>query len=116
MRGKPFVELVLPDPQDYFVLKPKDSAFYATPLAVLLEYLGARTLILAGLTANRCLLMTASDAYLRAYTLYVPADCTASIVPAHNQQALDYMARVFKANTAPGPQLDLKALAHGQNR
>lgn len=115
VRGKPFVELLLPDPQDYFVLKPKDSAFYATPLAVLLEYLGARTLILAGLTADRCLLMTASDAYLRAYTLYVPSDCTASIVPAHNQHALSYMARVFKADISASDTLDLNALANGTN-
>lgn len=116
VRGKPFVALVLPDPQDYFVLKPKDSAFYATPLAVLLEYLGARTLILAGLTSDRCVLMTASDAYLRAYGLYVPTDCTAAMVPGHNRHALDYMARVFKATTTPSDRLDLDVMATGGDR
>ena len=114
VRGKPFVELVLPDSQDYFVLKTKDSAFYATPLDVLLEHLHVRTLVLAGLTADRCLLLTASDAYLRGYTLYAPRDCTASIVPAHNQQALDYMARVFKADTTASSALDLEALAKAE--
>ena len=114
VRGKPFVELVLPDSQDYFVLKTKDSAFYATPLDVLLEHLHVRTLVLAGLTADRCLLMTASDAYLRGYTLYAPRDCTASIVPAHTQQALDYMARVFKADTTASSALDLEALAKAE--
>ncbi len=116
VRGKPFVELVLPGPEDYFVLKPKDSGFYATPLDVLLEYLGARTLIFTGLTADRCLLMSASDAYLRGYTLYVPRDCTASIVTAHNQQALDYMARVFKADTTASGELDMAALANAEGQ
>ena len=32
VRGKPFVELLLPDEDDYFVLKPKHSGFFSTTL------------------------------------------------------------------------------------
>ncbi len=32
VRGKPFVEQLKPEEHDYFVLKPKHSAFYQTPL------------------------------------------------------------------------------------
>ena len=39
--GKPFVERVRPGDDDYFVLKPMHSAFYQTPLEILLRYLGA---------------------------------------------------------------------------
>jgi nicotinamidase-related amidase len=46
--GAKFVEQIKPDEKDYFVLKPMHSAFYQTPLDVLLRYLGATTLILAG--------------------------------------------------------------------
>src|SRR5436189_5936213 len=40
-RGRPIVELLKPDPEDYFVLKPKQSGFYSTTLEVLLKHLGA---------------------------------------------------------------------------
>src|SRR5687767_6700033 len=40
VRGEAVVELLQPDEQDYFVLKPKHSGFYSTALDVLLEYLG----------------------------------------------------------------------------
>src|SRR3982074_946768 len=57
--GREFVKRLLPDETDYLVLKPKHSAFYATPLDTLLSYLGVKTIILVGLTTNACVLMTA---------------------------------------------------------
>jgi len=56
-RGVKFVEQIKPDKEDYFVLKPMHSAFYQTPLEVLLRYLGATTLILAGLATNSCIIL-----------------------------------------------------------
>src|SRR5438105_3575193 len=47
-KGHPLCELLRPGPDDYFVLKPKHSAFFSTTLDTLLRYLGADTLILAG--------------------------------------------------------------------
>jgi nicotinamidase-related amidase len=61
----------VPDESDYLVLKPKHSAFYATPLETLLSYLGVKTIILVGLTTNACVLMTAGEAYIRDLNLYV---------------------------------------------
>jgi len=49
-KGADFVRPLLPDTEDYFVLKPMHSAFYMTPLQVLLLHLRVGTLILAGLT------------------------------------------------------------------
>ena len=40
VRGKPVVELLVPDDDDYFVLKPKHSGFFSTTLDILLDYLG----------------------------------------------------------------------------
>ena len=40
VRGRPVVERLRPEEDDYFVLKPKHSGFYSTTLDVLLEYLG----------------------------------------------------------------------------
>ena len=79
VRGRPIVERLRPDPEDYFVLKPKHSGFFSTTLDILLDYLGAKALVVAGLTGDNCVLFTASDAYMRDFRLAVPCDCTASI-------------------------------------
>ena len=111
VRGAPLVEQLRPDEQDYFVLKPKHSGFYATTLDTLLQYLDVETVIVGGLTADSCVLFTASDAYLRDLRLLVPSDCVASIDPEFARQALAHMARVLKADTRPSSELDLKSLA-----
>ena len=48
VRGEEVARILQPEDDDYFVLKPKHSAFYATTLDTLLTYLGARTVILRG--------------------------------------------------------------------
>jgi nicotinamidase-related amidase len=111
VRGKPLAERLAPGPDDYFVLKPKHSGFFSTTLDILLEYLRAHTLILTGLTAENCVLFTASDAYLRDYHLVVPPDCVASIEPAHTREALEHMHRVLKAHLTPSTELDLSRAA-----
>src|SRR5436190_13684054 len=55
-RGRPIVELLKPQPEDYFVLKPKQSGFYSTTLDLLLQHLGAKTLIMTGFTGDICVL------------------------------------------------------------
>lgn len=109
-RGKPFVELLLPDEDDYFVLKPKNSGFYSTTLDLLLTHLGAKHLILTGIQGNNCVLFTANDAYMRDYKLFVPSDCTASNTDEENQHALTQMQNVLKADVRLAEELDLKAI------
>src|ERR687898_1569873 len=91
VRGEPFVKLVLPDDDDYFVLKPKHSGFYCTSLELVLEHLGSRSLILAGIAGNNCVLFTANDAYMRDFKLFVPADCSVSQSKEENDYALRQM-------------------------
>ncbi|RRB04949.1 cysteine hydrolase family protein [Larkinella rosea] len=110
VRGKPLAELLRPDPEDYFVLKPKHSAFYMTTLDTLLEHLKAKRLIVTGISADVCVLLSASDAYMREYDLHVPADCVATDAPTHTQTALAYVRRVLNADTTPSDQLDLQEL------
>ncbi|MFN2514051.1 MAG: cysteine hydrolase family protein, partial [Pyrinomonadaceae bacterium] len=110
VRGKPFVESVLPDERDYFVLKPKHSGFYSTVLELLLKHLGATNLILTGIAGNNCVLFTANDAYMRDFKLYVPSDCSVSQTPEENDNALRQMERVLKADIRPASKLDLEKL------
>jgi nicotinamidase-related amidase len=108
--GKPIVELLRPDEDDFFVLKPMHSGFYSTPLEFLLRYLTVEALIITGMAGDYCVLFTANDAYMRNFTLYIPADCVASEQPEFNQEALNVMARTLKAEIKPSPELDLKKL------
>ena len=55
--------------------------FYSTTLDLLLEHLGARTLVLTGLPADSGILLTAQDPYMRGYGLLVPEDCVAARTP-----------------------------------
>ena len=99
VKGRPIAKLLRPDEQDYFVLKPKHSAFYATSLELLLRYLKAHTLILTGIAGNICVLFTANDGYMRDFDLVIPQDCIASESEADNHHAVAYMSKVLKADT-----------------
>lgn len=114
VRGRPIAEALTPEKDDFFVLKPKHSGFYSTTLDTLLQYLGAKTLILVGFTADNCVLFTASDAYVRDFNLLIPSDCVASMDPAENAHALKHMRRVLKADTRPSAEIDLGALGRGK--
>ena len=114
VRGRPLVERLSPEHDDYFVLTPKHSAFFSTTLDTLLDYRGVKTLILTGVAANICVLFTANDAYMRDFSLVVPSDCVASNTGEENRHALDEMKKVLKADTRPSTELDLRALAGGE--
>jgi nicotinamidase-related amidase len=108
--GKPLAEILHPEKDDYFVLKPKHSGFFSTQLDILLDYLGAKTLIMTGIQANICVLFTANDAYMRDYALVIPSDCVASADPGEAEHALKEMQVVLKAQVMPSGELDLEAL------
>ncbi len=100
-RGKSFVEMLLPDAQDYFLLKPKHSAFFQTPLELLLKHFETERLILTGVSTNSCVLFTANDAYMRDLKLAVPQDCVAACTPDEHCFALEHMKGMLKAETGP---------------
>ena len=96
--GRDVVELVKPGPNDYFVLKPQNSAFYSTVLETLLRHLGVRTVILCGLATDNCILFSAHDAYLRKFQLFVPQDGCAAESPRAHRRALELIASTTKAD------------------
>ena len=112
-RGQQVVELLKPEGDDYFVLKPKHSGFFSTTLDLLLEHLGARTLILTGFTGDICILFTANDAFMRDYRLVIPSDCVVSENERENQRALEFMQRVLEADISASREIDLGKLRDG---
>ena len=105
VRGRPIAELLIPDPDDYFVLKPKHSGFFSTTLDLLLEHLGTKTVILTGIAGNNCVLFTANDAYMRDFSLIVPCDGVASNTEQENANALEQMRKILKADIRPSTEL-----------
>jgi len=107
VRGRKMVELLVPDEEDYFVLKPKHSAFFSTTLDILLNYLQAKTLIVTGVAGNICVLFSANDAYMRDFQIIVPRDCIASNYKRDNDNALHLMETVLNAKTTVSTRLAL---------
>lgn len=108
--GKKMVELLRPDEDDYFVLKPKHSGFFLTSLYTLLRDLGVETIILCGVATDICVLFTANDAYMQDFKLIVPPDGVAAEREDYGDEALRIMERVLKADLRPAAEIDFGAL------
>ena len=93
--GAGITRLLMPDDEDYFLLKPKHSAFFCTPLDLLLEDLKATRLLLTGVSSDQCIATTAADARMRNYVPVAPRDCIATQTPERHQRTLDHFAQAL---------------------
>jgi nicotinamidase-related amidase len=105
--GREIVELIAPAPRDYFMFKPRHSAFFGTPLHTLLTQLKVRRLILTGITSHQCVLFTAMDAHVREYKLVIPPDCIGAAIAADTKHALYVFSHALNAKTGDSRQLRL---------
>jgi nicotinamidase-related amidase len=110
--GAAMVRRVAPRENDYFVIKPQVSAFYATNLPVLLPKLGVSRLVLTGIAADICILFTAADAHMREYDLWIPSDAVASEAAQRKDWALDIMRKSLGAETRSTEDLSLPTWIH----
>ena len=106
--GRNFVEQLKPDQEDYFVLKPMHSAFYQTPLDVLLRRLGASSLIFAGLATNSCILCSVHDAKMRDYQIIVTPDCCAARSTREHEQDINHIRAIAGAKVLTSSALRLE--------
>ncbi|OLB93226.1 MAG: hypothetical protein AUH30_20545 [Candidatus Rokubacteria bacterium 13_1_40CM_68_15] len=70
-------DLLKPQARDLVVTKSKPSAFFGTPLAAMLTYLAADTLIVTGMVTSGCVRATVVDAFSHNYRVIVPIECVA---------------------------------------
>jgi nicotinamidase-related amidase len=106
-RGSDFVEMVKPDEEDYFVLKPMHSAFYQSPLEVLLRNLEASTLVLTGLATDSWIVCTAHDADMREFRFTVLSDCCAARSTQDHRRALEHIKTLRHAAVLPSSAIRL---------
>lgn len=96
--SKNIIHTIYPEDDEYFLIKPKHSAFYGTALNTLLYHLNIKSLLITGIAGNICVLFTANDAYMRGYTITIPPDCIASNNDEDNNFALKMMQNTLKAS------------------
>ena len=87
-KGSAILEWLVPREGDLFVLKPRHSAFYQTPLPSLLEARGIRSLRICGTETDSCVMATAMDAHMREYRVHVPSNAASSGSRARHRAAL----------------------------
>jgi nicotinamidase-related amidase len=98
-----------PGEDDYSVLKPKHSAFYATPLDLLLRHLRVNRLLVTGVASDQCIVVSAADARMRDYEVIVPADCVAAQTKPRNAHALRHLGEAHGIATPPSAGIRLPA-------
>jgi nicotinamidase-related amidase len=105
--GARITEQLAPDDDDYFVLKPKHSGFFLTPLDLLLQHVEAKRLIVTGVASDQCVVATAVDARMRDYEVIVPRDCVATQSALRNRRAIEHFEAALTVRTTPSPRLRL---------
>jgi nicotinamidase-related amidase len=104
-RGAGITRALMPDHDDYFLLKPKHSAFFCTPLDLLLQDLKVRRLILTGVATDQCIATTALEARMRNYDAEAPRDCTATQTAERDARMLAHFDEALNVRTTPSGQL-----------
>lgn len=92
--GGDVVRRVAPQAHDCFLFKAAYSAFDGTPLARLLGDLGVTRIVLVGAATEMCVAQTAITAREHGMQVTVLADACATIDPANERIALDYLEHV----------------------
>jgi nicotinamidase-related amidase len=100
--ARDLIEAIAPQSGDYFILKPRHSAFYQTALESRLADLKATRLILCGIAGDGCIHSTATDAHIRELEVVVVRDATASQTAERNRNALRHLedARYAKVTSS----------------
>ena len=107
--GAAIAESLIPGDDDYSVLKPKHSAFYATPLDLLLRHLRVERLVITGVASDQCIVMSAAEARMRDYDVIVPSDGVAAQSPARNAAALRHLKQAHHIETPIAARVKLPA-------
>jgi nicotinamidase-related amidase len=90
---KHLVETVAPREEAMFIVKTRHSAFYETPLEIVLRESEVTDIVLAGQVTEQCILYSALDAHLRQIPATIVRDACAPIFEDLAEAALKMMER-----------------------
>jgi len=77
-RGAEVIDDLKPEPTDIVLPKRRFGAFFKTDLDQTLRTLGVDTIVVTGITAEFCVLMTAFEGVCQDFSVVILEDCTAS--------------------------------------
>lgn len=115
-RGAALVRRLQPRPEDYFVLKPKHSGFFHTPLELLLKALEVQTVVICGFATNSCVTSTAHDAHMRDLRIVVPCDTTAANTRRLCTDSVQQLELTLRALTCASSEIDFGDLCEANLR
>ena len=115
-RGGDVVRHVAPEADDRFLFKGTYSAFDGTPLARLLGELGVTRIVLAGAATEMCVAQTAIAAREIGLQVTVLRDACASVDPANERIALEYLEHVTGSVILPFESWRTSGLELGARR
>jgi len=87
------------------VRKHRYSAFFETDLEEILHRNGIKTLVIVGVATNICVMHTASDAFMRGFSVVVPHDCTATVGEYEQNYALYHIKKVLCGKVLPSDRI-----------
>ncbi|MGQ9639773.1 MAG: cysteine hydrolase family protein [Candidatus Bathyarchaeia archaeon] len=99
--GAEVIEEIKPQPGDIVVEKRMLSAFFGTDLDYTLRHKGIRSLLIAGIRTEACLLKTVLDAFELGYEVTVPTDACSSPSQQNHEATLRILdvLKIRKATT-----------------
>jgi nicotinamidase-related amidase len=87
--GDRIIDDLEPEPEEIIISKQRHNSFMGTELDIVLRSNGIRTIIVTGVTTERCVLATVTGAISHDYYVVVPRNCVASQkVDMHNAALL----------------------------
>jgi nicotinamidase-related amidase len=89
-----------PQPGDFDIVKHRVSPFYATELKTILGALGARRLVICGVSTSGAVLSAAKEGHDRDYEMVVLEDCCCALTEAQHQAVIDQMQRIAAITTS----------------
>ena len=90
--GHDIIDELQPVGDEVVIDKPGKGAFYATDLSEILEKIGAKSLVVTGVTTEVCVHTTVREANDRGYECLVLADCVGSYFPEFQRVGLQMIA------------------------
>lgn len=87
--GADIIPELYPLPGETVIDKPGKGAFYATPFGEVLQRMGLKQLVFAGVTTEVCVQTTMREANDRGYDCLLATDATESYFPAFKQAAIE---------------------------
>lgn len=96
-KGAEIIDELKPEKGDYIVPKKTYSAFFQTPMELILRELGVDTLIITGWQADCCCRHTSADAFFRGFGIVVPKETTDTTTEEGYVGGLEYMKNIYGA-------------------